>query len=101
MLSPTVFWRIGEDIPKPLNWTLMTLSITVPFILWWIISNSGLVQPAFLLPTPVQVGTALVRLWQDGSLLKDITASLFRVLSGFLLAAIVSNSSRNSYGCVC
>lgn len=90
MLPPTVFWRISEDIPKPLNWALITLSIIVPFVLWWIISNSGLVKPAFLLPTPVQVGTALVRLWQDGSLLKDITASLFRVLSGFLLAAIVS-----------
>lgn len=90
MLSPTVFWRIGEDIPKPLNWTLIGLSIGVPFILWWIISNSGLVQPAFLLPTPVQVGSALLRLWQNGSLPKDISASLFRVLSGFLLAAAVS-----------
>lgn len=90
MLPPTVFWRIGEDIPEPLNWTLIGLSIALPFTVWWLISNSGIVQPAFLLPTPVQVGSALVRLWQDGSLPKDIAASLFRVLSGFLLAAIVS-----------
>jgi len=88
-LSQTVFWQISEDIPKPLSWTLMTLSIAIPFCIWWIISNSGLVQPLFL-PTPVQVGSALLRLWQDGSLLKDITASLFRVLSGFSLAALVS-----------
>jgi NitT/TauT family transport system permease protein len=67
----------------------MTLSIAISFCIWWIISNSGLVQPLFL-PTPVQVGSALLRLWQDGSLLKDITASLFRVLSGFSLAALVS-----------
>lgn len=90
ILSPTIFWRIGEDIPKSLNWTLFGLSIGIPFILWWVISNSGIVQPAFLLPTPVQVGSALVRLWQNGSLAKDIGASLFRVLSGFLLAAAVS-----------
>lgn len=89
MLPPTVFWRISEDIPKSLNWTLMTLSIAIPFCLWWIISNSGLVQPLFL-PTPVQVGAALIRLWEDGSLPKDIAASLFRVLSGFLLAAVIS-----------
>lgn len=67
----------------------MALSIGVPFCLWWLISNSGLVQPLFL-PTPAQVGAALVRLWQNGSLPEDITASLFRVLSGFLLAAVVS-----------
>lgn len=90
MLRETVFWRIGEDIPKSLNWTLIALSIGIPFVLWWIISNSGIVQPAFLLPTPSQVGTALGRLWADGSLQKDITASLFRVLSGFSLAAIIS-----------
>jgi len=88
-LSQTVFWQISEDIPKSLSWILMTLSIAIPFCIWWIISNSGLVQPLFL-PTPVQVGSALLRLWQDGSLLKDITASLFRVLSGFSLAALVS-----------
>lgn len=89
MLPPTVFWRISEDIPKSLNWTLMTLSIAVPFCLWWMISNSGLVQPLFL-PTPVQVGAALIRLSENGSLPKDIAASLFRVLSGFLLATVIS-----------
>lgn len=67
----------------------MALSIVVPFVLWWIISNSGLVQPLFL-PTPVQVGGALLRLWENGSLPKDIAASLFRVLSGFLLATVIA-----------
>lgn len=89
MLPQTVFWRIGEDIPRSLSWTLMTLSIAVPLGLWWIISNSGLIDPLFL-PTPIAVGEALIRLWQNQTLLEDITASLFRVLSGFLLAAIVS-----------
>jgi len=89
MLPPTILWRIREDIPKSLNWTLMALSIGIPFVAWWIISNSGLVQPLFL-PTPVQVGAALVRLWEDGSLQTDIGASLFRVLAGFSLAAVIS-----------
>jgi len=88
-LPPTVFWRIDEDIPQSLNWTLMFLSIAVPFGLWWIVSNSGVVDSLFL-PTPVAVGEALLRLWQNGTLLEDIGASIFRVLGGFLLAAIVS-----------
>ena len=89
ILKPTIFWRIAEDLPKGLTWTLMVLSIAVPFILWWLISNSGLVKPLFL-PTPIQVWNAIQNLWVTGDLSKDILFSLFRVLSGFLLAAIIS-----------
>ncbi|WP_017717659.1 ABC transporter permease [Kamptonema formosum] len=89
MLPATVFWRISEDIPKPLTWALMALSVGVPFGVWWLISNSGFVQPLFL-PAPAQVWEALARLWQNGSLQTDTVFSLFRVLSGFLLAAAIS-----------
>jgi len=89
MLPPTVFWRISEDIPQRLAWTLMCLSISVPLVLWWIVSNSGLIPPLFL-PTPLQVVNALQKLLASGDLQKDITFSLFRVISGFLLAAIIS-----------
>ncbi|NES97687.1 MAG: ABC transporter permease [Desertifilum sp. SIO1I2] len=89
MLSKTVLWRISEDIPKPLAWTLMVLSIAVPFLLWLVISNSGIVQPLFL-PSPAQVWQAIQTLWSTGELPKDILYSLFRVLSGFFLAALFS-----------
>jgi NitT/TauT family transport system permease protein len=89
MLPPTVFWRIAEDIPKSLNWVLICLSIGIPLCLWWIVSNSGLVKPLFL-PTPLQVLAAIQRLWITGELPKDIASSLFRVISGFFLAAIIS-----------
>jgi NitT/TauT family transport system permease protein len=89
VLKPSVFWRITDDIPKKLSWSLMVLSVVVPFILWLIISNSGLVKPLFL-PTPTAVLGAFQSLWASGDLLKDILYSLFRVLSGFLLAASIS-----------
>ncbi|MFE1748909.1 ABC transporter permease [Coleofasciculus sp. H7-2] len=89
MLSPSVFWRIGEEIPKNLAWTLMVLSICIPVALWWIVSNSGIVAPLFL-PTPAQVWGAFQRLLATGDLQKDIAYSLFRVLSGFFLAALIS-----------
>ncbi|RUR83166.1 ABC transporter permease [Chlorogloeopsis fritschii PCC 9212] len=89
MLSQTVFWRIAEDIPRKLAWTLMFLSIAVPILLWWIISNTGLIPPLFL-PTPTQVWDAFQRLLGTGDLQKDIFFSLFRVVAGFLLAAIIS-----------
>ena len=88
-LKPTVFWRIGEDIPRGLYWTLVTISIAVPFVAWWLLANAGLVAPVFL-PTPAEVWQALVELANDGLLSKDIQASFLRVAAGFLLAAVVS-----------
>lgn len=89
MLPPTTFWRVVDDIPRNLTWFLVMLSILVPLGLWWAIANAGIVEPMFL-PTPGGVLTALQRLWADGTLPKDIAYSLFRVLGGFLLAAVIS-----------
>lgn len=93
MLPPTVFWRIAEEIPKRLTWTLMTLSIVIPICLWWIVSSwvvSSSGSNSMFLPTPVQVLGAIQKLWSDGTLLKDIQFSMFRVLTGFFLAAVIS-----------
>lgn len=88
-LKPTVFWRLAEDIPRPLNLTLMVLSIAVPFALWWLVAGLDLVSDRFL-PSPWQVAQALGRLWTNGFLLSDTAASLGRVTVGFLLAVVVS-----------
>ncbi len=89
MLAPSIFWRIAEDIPQPLSRVLSVLSIAFPFLLWLMISNLGIVDKLFL-PTPAQVFQALIDLWTKEDLAKDIVFSLFRVGSGFLLAALVS-----------
>ncbi|MGB3138525.1 MAG: ABC transporter permease [Nodosilinea sp.] len=88
-LRPRVFWRLAEDIPKSMSTMLMVLSIAVPFALWWLVSSLGVVNDKFL-PSPIQVAQALGRLWTDGFLLSDTTASLMRVTVGFFLAALVS-----------
>ncbi len=87
--KPTVFWRIVEDIPLGLKWLLIALSFLVPLILWWALSSAGVVNPKFL-PSPLKVIAAFGTLWEKGYLLKDTTASCFRVGSGFFLAAIIS-----------
>jgi|GEM_PF-2846157 len=75
-LKPTVFWRIAEDIPQSLTWTLMVLSISIPLGLWWLVSHSGWVEPLFL-PTPENVWQAIVSLWTSGDLPQDIVAVYF------------------------
>jgi NitT/TauT family transport system permease protein len=89
MLQSTVFWRISEAIPQRLMWTLCALSIAVPILLWWLISKSGLIQPLFL-PTPGKVISSGLNLLASGELFTDIAASIYRVSTGFILAAIFS-----------
>jgi NitT/TauT family transport system permease protein len=86
---PSVFWRLAEDIPQPLNTTLIVISITLPLVLWWLVTTFIPVDPKFL-PSPSKVIEAFIRLWNTGELLKDTLASLWRVGVGFSLAAIFS-----------
>jgi NitT/TauT family transport system permease protein len=88
-LNPTIFWRLAEDIPKPLYTALVIASIGVPFLLWWFVTAFGNIDPKFL-PSPGQVMEAFGRLWNTRELLKDTVASLWRVGVGFLLAALFS-----------
>jgi len=93
MLPPTVFWRIAEDIPQRLTGILVILSLVMPICLWWIFSSwvaSKAGTNSMFLPTPLQVLGAIQRLWSDGTLFKDIQFSMFRVLTGFFLAAVIS-----------
>ncbi len=88
-MKPSVFWRLAEDIPKPLSTALMVLSIAVPLALWWLVASLDLVNDKFL-PSPIQVAQALGRLWTGGFLVGDTAASIMRVTVGFGLAALVS-----------
>jgi NitT/TauT family transport system permease protein len=88
-LHPTVFWRLAEDIPKPLNTALIVTSIALPLLMWWLVTTFGAIDPKFL-PSPAKVWEAFVRLWSTRELLKDTVASLWRVGVGFLLAALLS-----------
>ena len=88
-LKPTVFWRINEEIPRSLKWSLMVVSVIAPLCLWWGIASTGWIAPKFL-PPPGLVLQALIQLWQEGHLLNDTLMSLFRVFAGFLLAMAVS-----------
>lgn len=88
-LNPTVFWRLAEDIPKPLNTGLILTSIALPLLLWWLVTTFIKVDPKFL-PSPGNVLEAFGRLWSSGDLLKDTVASVWRVGVGFFFASLFS-----------
>lgn len=68
---------------------LAIVSITAFILLWWGASASGLVNP-ILLPTPVEVFERFLALSADGTLAGHVAASLWRVISGFLLAFAIA-----------
>lgn len=88
-LKPTVFWRIAEDIPKSLSWTLISLSLAIPLTVWLIVTKYGGIDSIFL-PSPADVIEATAGLWSKGYLAKDIITSFTRVSLGFILSAIVA-----------
>ncbi len=88
-LSPTVFWRIAEDIPRPLTWSLMVISLVMPILLWWIATSTLQIDAKFL-PAPAQVWQSAQILWTSGDLVKDTWASLSRIFLGFLLSVAIA-----------
>ncbi len=86
-LSPTVFWRLAEDIPKPLSLGLTFVSIALPLLLWWLVTQFGSIDAKFL-PAPSQVWTAAIRMGASGELWQDTIASLWRVGVGFSLSML-------------
>ena len=88
-LKPTVFWRIAEEIPQPLKWALTATSILGPLVLWWVVSNSNVVDSLFL-PSPQEVIAATQNLWVKGFLAEDTMASIIRVSLGFLAACMLA-----------
>lgn len=76
-----------------LSLAISTASVTLIFILWYTIAESGIFPPYFI-PTPRAVWASFVEIstagYRGGLLLEHLGDSLFRVISGFLLACLAA-----------
>ena len=76
-------FRGGGFHPTPraaLPWIVFAVLIA----LWQGASDSGLLSPLFM-PSPIHVVKALYALWLDGTLVEHVTASLKRIVPGWLI----------------
>jgi NitT/TauT family transport system permease protein len=74
----SLFWKIRSDIPKPLFYPMVGLSIFIPICAWSVLTYGGFVKPLFL-PTPTAV---IQRFWnslQSGEIVNDALTSISRV----------------------
>ncbi len=81
--------RVRTNIGRWPYLTLALLGFLVVIGIWSLLTYTAFIKP-FFLPTPTAVLSALGELLLEKGLLIDIWASFYRVIIGFLLAAIVS-----------
>jgi NitT/TauT family transport system permease protein len=70
-------------------WLFAAVGLLVPFALWAAISASGWVDPVFL-PGPLRVFDRLLAWALDDNLLGDAGVSIYRVMMGFVLSAVLA-----------
>jgi ABC-type nitrate/sulfonate/bicarbonate transport system permease component len=78
-----------QQIPGTRRAVLAVVSIATVIAVWVILSETGMVNRV-LVPSPADVVRAAVAAVRDGSLLRNTTASLLRVLEGFALAMAIA-----------
>jgi ABC-type nitrate/sulfonate/bicarbonate transport system permease component len=71
------------------SWITGKISVSIVLIVWQFLSGTGKVN-ALLLPSPLSVFQAAVKLMADGTLPVDTAVSLGRVLAGFVVAFCVA-----------
>jgi len=64
------------------------LAILLLLILWELVCRLGLVSPLFL-PSPVQIISALWLMLVDGEIVRSLSASLYRIVLGFIFGSIL------------
>ena len=75
------------EISQSLYWILSILAFVMLLAIWSLLTYSKWIPPLFL-PTPDKTVTDGILLFTDFGLMQDVWASVFRVSTGFLLAAL-------------
>ncbi|HLC69819.1 MAG TPA: ABC transporter substrate-binding protein [Patescibacteria group bacterium] len=75
------------DTWKKFIYPLLTFSFL--FAAWELLSKIGILNSS-LLPAPSEVWVATKEIWKSGDLIDNASASLYRVFSGFILAALTA-----------
>ncbi len=78
----------GSDSRDWRNWVLPTIVILLFLLIWFLVSILN-IFPAYALPTPLSVAKSFGEEFAAGRLFNDIVASLWRVVVGFLLSALL------------
>ncbi len=79
----------NDNLPLQKRVRFAALSVATFLVLWFIVASMEFISPIFL-PAPQTAAVAAAVLIKDFGLLGDILASMYRIVSGFVLACIVA-----------
>jgi NitT/TauT family transport system permease protein len=86
---PAIF-SLKVPLGRRTLWLLTAGSFIGAVLFWWLLSISGLVEPAKFLPTPFATWQALVAIYQTDDFWPDIIASIDRVFIGYGISVALS-----------
>jgi len=78
--------HIGKQISNRMFFVLLSLSLALTLVSWCVLTYGGVVNLR-LLPTPSATLAAGLQLLRTGEFIKDVSASVARVLFGFFVSA--------------
>jgi NitT/TauT family transport system permease protein len=78
-----------EAIPRGVALALTLASFAVVLAVWSLLSYTGFVEP-FFLPSPSTVAESLYRMFAEENFAADVWASTYRIMLGFLIAAVIA-----------
>jgi NitT/TauT family transport system permease protein len=82
-------WTVRAPISRRSYWVLALTGLITPLLLWAMLAAWGGMDPTFL-PAPLQV---LNKTWtwaMETGLMEDMGISIYRVVAGFLLSAVIA-----------
>lgn len=88
VVGTSKIFKPKAEISPRLYWSLSGMSFVVLLAVWSALTYSGFISPLFL-PAPDQIVSSAVLMFSQYNLLNDITASVMRVTTGFVLAAVL------------
>lgn len=85
----TGLWTVRAPIARRTYWVLALIGLFTPLVLWALLAAFGGLDPVFL-PAPLQVLTKTWTWLTETGLLDDMGISIYRVVTGFLLSAVIA-----------
>lgn len=82
-------WTVRAPIGRRIYWVLAIAGLLMPLLAWMLLSAFGGMDPTFM-PSPTAV---LAKSWTwatENGLLEDMGISIYRVVAGFLLSAVIA-----------
>ena len=83
------WWVIRGEMNGRTTAILAAVGLISPFVLWWLYTLAGLADPLFM-PGPGAVAERVWRWWTAEGLLGDVGISVYRVMVGFVVSALIA-----------